>query len=92
MDSKAASVGDLFHCGDSRRPRVPRNVSFVAAGFSPPGTRPTSPRCIYMSREPRRKPGILLAIARRLRAFYKSLLDDSAKEAHELFDRAAQRK
>jgi hypothetical protein len=30
--------------------------------------------------------------ARRLVAFYKSLLDDSAKDAHELFGRAIQQK
>jgi hypothetical protein len=44
------------------------------------------------SHEPRRKRGVLAAIARRLRAFYQFLRDDSAKEAHELFDRAVQQK
>jgi hypothetical protein len=44
------------------------------------------------SREPRRKRGILAAIARRLRAFYQLLQDDSAKGARDLFDRALHQK
>jgi hypothetical protein len=47
---------------------------------------------MYRSPEPRRKRGILVAVDRRLRAFYQFLRDDSAKEAHELFDRAAQKR
>jgi hypothetical protein len=44
------------------------------------------------SHEPRRKRGILEAIARRLRAFYQFMQDDSAKGAHDLFDRAVHQK
>jgi hypothetical protein len=40
---------------------------------------------------PRRR-GVLAAIKRRLRAFYQFFRDNSAKEAHELFDRAVQQK
>jgi hypothetical protein len=40
----------------------------------------------------RRKRSILAVIARRLGAFYKSLLDDSTKDAREFFDRAVQQK
>jgi len=42
------------------------------------------------SHAPRRRRGILVDIARRLRAFYQVISDDSAKEAGNLFDRAMQ--
>ena len=44
------------------------------------------------SHESRRKRGILEAIARRLRAFYQFMQDDSLKGTHELFDRAVHQK
>jgi hypothetical protein len=58
------------------------------------GNAPELPALSRMNRShaSRRKRSILAVIARRLSAFYKSLLDDSVKDAHELFDRAAQQK
>jgi hypothetical protein len=58
------------------------------------GTRFSCQRCIPMNRShtPRRKRSMLAVLARRLCAFYKSLVDDSAKDARQFFDRAMQQK
>jgi hypothetical protein len=61
----------------------------IASGNAP---RRLTLSCMNRSHASRRKRSVLAVIARRLSAFYKSLLDDSAKDAHQLFDRAAQQK